>query len=388
MKATLAKKQATLEREINMIRQELVKMQLEEGSLGSVLEMALGLRSRGQIDAEIELLSSFLKPPLEALLKLEDRSKIYTLLADAHDFLEEFKEALDYVVLEAECTAELYGKQSENYALVLEKIVLSQHSCNLYVESRLFLTEAISIWEKLHKTNHVNFYRLLFLSGSVEMKAEHYFLAIGYYTRAKAGLQKSDSDFYSTLLVCMDLCHRSLNQWNEAYEVCLEKIAWPWPEKCERIRSLIDMYTLYVCLKQYELAEQILGTAFTLNLESGESPERFDMTTKLYTVQIMKSMPHREKIEVGHDHRMCNVCRKIFAGMEACGGCYKVWYCGEKCQLEHWSVHKSDCTVCFNCEQVIDRDAKFLRCSTCKSTKYCSRECQKADWKEHKKTCK
>ena len=34
-------------------------------------------------------------------------------------------------------------------------------------------------------------------------------------------------------------------------------------------------------------------------------------------------------------------------------GCYLVWYCSRKCQVNHWSQHKEDCKVKLICKVLV-----------------------------------
>ena len=44
-----------------------------------------------------------------------------------------------------------------------------------------------------------------------------------------------------------------------------------------------------------------------------------------------------------------------------CSVCKKAWYCGEKCQTEHWNkVHESDCKKCAENESVIKIERKCI----------------------------
>jgi hypothetical protein len=70
---------------------------------------------------------------------------------------------------------------------------------------------------------------------------------------------------------------------------------------------------------------------------------------------------HRDKIDVGHEFRMCSQCGNIQENMNVCP-CFRAWYCGADCQQQHWATHKPHCNVCLHCNTLL---TKILRCSRC-----------------------
>jgi len=50
------------------------------------------------------------------------------------------------------------------------------------------------------------------------------------------------------------------------------------------------------------------------------------------------------KVKAGGSFTLCKVCG-VDDDNKRCMGCFMVWYCGEKCQVEDWSAHKKDCKV-------------------------------------------
>ena len=104
----------------------------------------------------------------------------------------------------------------------------------------------------------------------------------------------------------------------------------------------------------------------------------------------------------------CNNCSKLSFTTKKCGQCRMVYYCNKKCQLQHWSAHKTSCykskfqqltssaksvgeitsdntPQCAFCKAKLREHNK--KCSSCNSVEYCSKNCQKKHWNEHKNIC-
>lgn len=114
-----------------------------------------------------------------------------------------------------------------------------------------------------------------------------------------------------------------------------------------------------------------------------------------------------------------------------CSRCKKVFYCGKKCQRDHWEVHKLACVSTTTTKvksepkpepkEVVKAEAEAKaktanvkvktekapkpaqqeercascgspasgnKCGSCKSVSYCGRDCQRAHWPTHKAECK
>jgi tetratricopeptide (TPR) repeat protein len=81
-----------------------------------------------------------------------------------------------------------------------------------------------------------------------------------------------------------------------------------------------------------------------------------------------------------------------------CSQCKRIAFCSEKCNDDHWAVHKEECgkridsnhridfTCSKSCAYCFRRNPE-KQCTRCKSAQYCGPECQKKHWKSHKETC-
>ena len=93
------------------------------------------------------------------------------------------------------------------------------------------------------------------------------------------------------------------------------------------------------------LLENILSTKFFFNFSDGSSNTYVSLFGK-YDLKKSDSSDSnheyiKEKLEIdqiGCNHHQCNNKASI-----SCGGCYKAYYCSQKCRRDHWENHKITC---------------------------------------------
>lgn len=345
------------------------------------------------------LYCALLKPPLASQLIPEERMAVFDSLSRCYAKQDDHKRGLTCTQLYLNELKTLEGCRTKHYALGLEKLAMNYMSLNDLKAVRTFAEQAVEIMREIGREDHKRYAGMIFLLGNAEQREDNFEKALGFYQQAKLlTSHEADPMLYSTLLVCMDLCHRNLNQWDQAYAICREELGIAKENDSRHADALSSLSCVYAKLKQYELAVTALKQAINIRKKE-ETPKDsqednyaglkriVNMEADLALLKEKSLVVHRENIEVDHMFRMCNECGKIKYDMDVCNGCCKAWYCDRECQLKHWSIHKLVCIVCFNCEVRLNRDTVFLRCSKCKATKYCGVECQTEDWKEHKKTC-
>lgn len=342
-------------------------------------------------EERVEILSKLLEKTYCDALTKPDRVKLFGLLCDAHSELKDYNAALIYANLSVKAVRDLEGDKSKNYVAVMEILARCYlDSGNLEAAARI-AQEATEVFPQDLEQQAT----LLHLLGSIEEKRKNFEKALEFYHQARHDTSlESDRLLYTGLTAGIDVCYRKSNRWDLAYDVrkkhLVEVGKLYGEESIEYADSLCCLAAVLVELKQYELSCVALQKA--LSIQKQEATQDKDIIARIekdLAIIYQKTLiVHREDIDVGHMFRFCNQCERVAEGIEICNGCCRVWYCSQECQLKHWPTHKSLCTVCFNCDKPLDRDAAtFLRCSKCKNTKYCSLECQKEDWKEHKKTC-
>lgn len=101
--------------------------------------------------------------------------------------------------------------------------------------------------------------------------------------------------------------------------------------------------------------------------------------------------PLRYRIE--RSKKFCTNCHIVQDSMQVCKGCRDTHYCSEKCQNEHWYIHKHDCSIDIKdmkikkCKHCNIASEEMDYCSGCGNTYYCSEQCQHKDWQLHKIFC-
>ncbi len=91
---------------------------------------------------------------------------------------------------------------------------------------------------------------------------------------------------------------------------------------------------------------------------------------------------HRDKIDMGHELRMCTQCGNIQENMNVCP-CFRAWYCGADCQVQHWATHKAHCNVCLHCNALLTKTTLLAL----QQGQVINAACQKAHWSQHKTEC-
>ena len=64
---------------------------------------------------------------------------------------------------------------------------------------------------------------------------------------------------------------------------------------------------------------------------------------QMFGESYKKNMKDKMKEPDYESRSKCNVCGAKSDKTKKCSGCFKVWYCGSKCQKEDWSQHKGQC---------------------------------------------
>ncbi len=99
-------------------------------------------------------------------------------------------------------------------------------------------------------------------------------------------------------------------------------------------------------LKRYEEAlprfEEVL--AIRQKVFGARHERTIEVVVELAFVRQQACLPRRD-INVGHEFRMCSLCENVQESMSACP-CFRAWYCGADCQLQHWAAHQPHCYVC------------------------------------------
>jgi len=99
----------------------------------------------------------------------------------------------------------------------------------------------------------------------------------------------------------------------------------------------------------YAAVEMLLkyGADPTVKDNGGQFPTyTFSINTKLQRMfgeSYKKNMKDEMKKPDYETRSKCNVCEAKSGTTKKCTGCFKVWYCGAKCQSEDWPQHKDQC---------------------------------------------
>jgi tetratricopeptide (TPR) repeat protein len=339
-----------------------------------------------QFEDSCELLYAVLKEPFVSQLTTEERINVFKSLSKGHTNIGNDKHALTYAQFALDNILELEGNKTERYALALEELATCHMNVNDVVESEKVAREAMDILRE----DHSDYSGLLLVLGNTQQSGKNFELALELYERAKL---KAKPDLYLCILSRMDVCHRELDHWDQAYLIrreSLEIIRKTFGEESlEYAHSLSAMAYIHADMKQFELSCVMFQKSIDIWKRTGERDNEKIIKAEKDLAHMLKQalIVHRENIDVGHAFRICNQCETVSDALEICPACCRAWYCGAECQYKHWPIHKPLCYVCFRCGKVLNRDDIFLRCSRCKTTKYCGSECQKDDWNEHKKTC-
>jgi len=102
-----------------------------------------------------------------------------------------------------------------------------------------------------------------------------------------------------------------------------------------------------------EVMELLLANGADPHIKDNDGETVYDMHSTGIAKDILGRFDKNQAMDerkmsrnaVGGSFRQCGVCgvgvgEKI---MKRCSGCYLFWYCGRKCQLDHWPDHQHDC---------------------------------------------
>ncbi len=360
------------------------------GSVDETLGQAAKEYKAGDYRGAVALLEPLLRPRAKEKLSPQQESNVVGWLSTCYRFLFDFKAALPHVQRLLALEKQLHGPLSLQNATALKGLCMVQRGLKAFPQARKAITEALGIMDELGLQQDEQYGSMLGVLGHLYVGQEHYKEALAIYDKAKAVLvHYKERREYGTLLSNMAFCHQRLSHWNEA--VTCHK------EAAERHRTLYgphhphyatvlsELATLFCMVKQFEEAiprfEEVLAIEQRVY---GDQHQITVMTAEcLAAARQIAKKSHRDKIDVGHDFRMCSQCGNIQENMNVCP-CFRAWYCGADCQLQHWATHKPHCNVCLHCNTLL---TKAMHCSRCNKAKYCNAACQKAHWSQHKTEC-
>ncbi len=259
-----------------------------------------------------------------------------------------------------------------------------------FPQARTAITEALGIMDELGLQQDEEYGSMLVVRGDLYNVQGQYKEALLIYDKAKAVLvhYKERRD-YGTLLNNMAGSHARLSQWNEAVACLKEAVEHSrilcGPDHPTYAAVLSELACLFLLVKQYEEAipRYEEGLAIRQRVYGDQDQLTVVMTEGLARARQLAKKSRRDKIDVGHEFRMCSQCGNIQENMNVCP-CFRAWYCGADCQQQHWATHKPHCNVCLHCNTLL---TKTMRCSRCNKAKYCNAACQKAHWSQHKMEC-
>ena len=110
----------------------------------------------------------------------------------------------------------------------------------------------------------------------------------------------------------------------------------------------------------YAAVEMLLkyGADPTVKDNGGQFPVyTFGINPKL---QQMFHESYKKNVKDEMKDPECNVCEAMSGTTKKCTGCFKVWYCGAKCQREDWAQHKDQCQKTKSEYKIGRHDAEFV----------------------------
>jgi tetratricopeptide (TPR) repeat protein len=343
----------------------------------------------GNYRGAVALLEPLLRPPAKEKLSPQQERGVVGSLTAHHNALGDYKAALPHAQRLLALEQQLHGR-SRQHAEALKVLCMVQRKLKALPQARKAITEALGIMDELGLQQDEQYGSMLAVLGDLDMDQGQYKEALAIYDKAKAVLVHfKERREYCVLLGNMGGCHQQLSQWNEA--VACHKGA---VEHCRNLygpdhplyaTALSDLAALFCMVKQYEEAIPRFEEALAIGQrEYGDQHQNTVMTAQvLARARQMAKKSHRDKIDVGHEFRMCSQCGNIQENMNVCP-CFRAWYCGADCQLQHWATHKPHCNMCLHCNSLL---TETMRCSRCNKAKYCNAACQKAHWSQHKTEC-
>ena len=314
------------------------------------------------------------KPPPDVKILLS------IMFAACYVNLDDYESALPHSRRAADLQQQ-HAPRSFEHALALKALAQNLLSLQQDHSVRKPITKALAIMDELGLSNHEEYGAMLIILGKLDSNCPQ--KALVSLDKAKIVLeQHKEGKHYGSLLVGMSICRHELQQWNEAracYQEAVEHFHGCYGNDHPEYAIVLSSFAVfYGELKQFEEETKLLEEAIAIEEKVFGKKHDRTLSTAAYLAKSRRDAKrhNREKINVGHDFRMCNHCgniAKLEENIGACNGCCRAWYCNNECQLQHWPAHKPTCNVCAHCDLVVERPAKIFECSRCMAVKYCGR---------------
>jgi tetratricopeptide (TPR) repeat protein len=360
------------------------------GSVDETIGQVVQEFNVGNYRGAVSLLEPLLRPRAKEKLSPQQECDVVACLSSSYGFLSDEKSALPHTQRWVALEKQLHGPRSQHRAVALKVLCMVHRGLQAFPQARKAITEALGIMDELGLQQDEEYGLMLLVLGSLDNVQGQYKEALEIYDKAKAvlGHYKEGRD-YGALLHSMAGCHVALSQLNEAVACYKEAVehrrTLNGPDHPNYAAVLADLAALFCMVKQYEEAIPRYEEVLVIQQRVfGDQHQRTLSTAEhLAWARQQAKKSHRDKIDVGHEFRMCSQCGYIQENMNVCP-CFRAWYCGADCQLQHWEMHKPHCNVCLHCNTLL---TKSMRCSRCNKAKYCNAACQKAHWSQHKTEC-
>jgi tetratricopeptide (TPR) repeat protein len=344
----------------------------------------------GNYRGAVALLEPLLRPRPKEKLSPQQECDVVERLSACYRVLDDDKAALPHTQRWLALEKQLHGPRSRRHAGALKMLCRVQRGLKAFPQARKAIVEALRIMDELGLQQDEEYGSMLQDLGSLDMDQGQYKEALAIYDKAKAVfVHYKERRNYRMLLTYMGACHKNLSQWNEAVACHKEAVehvrTLHGPDHPGYAAALSELASLFLLVKQYEQAipryEEVL--AIYQRVCGDQHQVTVLITELLARARLDAKKSHRDKIDVGHEFRMCSQCGNIQENMNVCP-CFRAWYCGADCQQQHWVTHKPHCNVCLHCNTLL---IKAMHCSRCNKAKYCNAACQKAHWSQHKTEC-
>jgi tetratricopeptide (TPR) repeat protein len=368
--------------------------------LEDIVNKALNSNQPSEYNKAIKTLLETLKQKDKKKFTVDQEIYIKLALSTFYRLLGNFETALSYAEKAIEMIKTKFGPRSVKYVMKVPELLAVYRGLKENVKIRETIVECLSIMDEFGLSETEEYGLMLKELASVYYGEKRFKESLDFYEKAKLISEKfKDETYYKRenyikVLTNIAMCRRKLNKWNEAIKLMKEAIDLIKVNCKDGNKnplygiSLYNLASIYSDLKAYQKALPLLEEIVAVQGETLLANDQIVGANKfLSMIKENISNLHPESIQVDHTYRLCNTCKTVVNDMDACTGCFKVYYCNAECQLKDWLNHKPSCSVCMECEKVLDRDSKILRCSACKNAKYCNLTCQLADWKDHKDVC-
>jgi tetratricopeptide (TPR) repeat protein len=287
----------------------------------------------GNYRGAVALLEPLLRPPAKEKLSPQQERDVVMWLSDRHRFLGDYKAALPHTQRLLALEQQLHGPRSRQHAEALKVLCIVHRGLKAFTQARKAITEALGIMDELGLQQDEECSMLLVLGDLDQLQGRNK-EGLKIFDKAKAVLvhYKERRD-YGALLSNMAVCHQRLSQWNEAV-ACLKEAVENrrtryGPDHADYAAALSDLAALFFMVEQYEEAiprlEDVL--AIEQRVYGNQHQRTFETAQDLAWARPMAKKSHRDKIDVGHDFRMCSQCGNIQENMNVCP-CFRAWYCG------------------------------------------------------------